>query len=283
MAQFTDIIAAALAGEAPEPEAALALVAAPLEPLLSAAESLTLAGHGRTVTYSRKVFIPLTQLCRDVCHYCTFAQAPRTLPQPYLSLEQVLDIARAGARAGCQEALFTLGDKPELRYPSARRALAALGFGSTLEYLAHCAREVQAQTGLLPHLNPGVMTAADLAPLRKVSRLDGTDARERQRAAVSSAAARISAPRTSSRRCAWPRSRPPASSRSRSRRDSSSASARRAPSAWSRSSPCARCTRATGTCRNSSSRTSAPSAARAWRSLRSPRSRSSCGRSPWRA
>jgi FO synthase len=169
VAQFTDIIAAALAGEAPEPGAALALVAAPLEPLLSAAESLTLAGHGRTVTYSRKVFIPLTQLCRDVCHYCTFAQAPRTLPQPYLSLEQVLDIARAGARAGCQEALFTLGDKPELRYPSARRALAALGFGSTLEYLAHCAREVQAQTGLLPHLNPGVMTAADLASLRKVS------------------------------------------------------------------------------------------------------------------
>ena len=163
------MIAAALTGEAPEPEAALALVHAPLEPLLSAAESLTLAGHGRTVTYSRKVFIPLTQLCRDVCHYCTFAQAPRALAQPYLSLGQVLDIARAGAAAGCQEALFTLGDKPELRYPGARRALAALGFGTTLEYLAHCAREVHAQTGLLPHLNPGVMTAADLVPLRKVS------------------------------------------------------------------------------------------------------------------
>ncbi|HUL18277.1 MAG TPA: 5-amino-6-(D-ribitylamino)uracil--L-tyrosine 4-hydroxyphenyl transferase CofH, partial [Steroidobacteraceae bacterium] len=169
MAPFTDTIAAALAGEAPGPEAALALVQAPLEPLLSAAETLTLAGHGRTVTYSRKVFIPLTRLCRDVCHYCTFAQAPRALPQPYLSLEQVLDIARAGAAAGCQEALFTLGDKPELRYPSARRALAALGFGTTLEYLAHCAREVQVQTGLLAHLNPGVMTAAELAQLRKVS------------------------------------------------------------------------------------------------------------------
>jgi FO synthase len=169
VAPFTDIIAAALAGHAPEPHAALALAHAPLEQLLPAAESLTLAGHGRTVTYSRKVFIPLTQLCRDVCHYCTFAQAPRALPQPYLSLEQVLDIARAGARAGCQEALFTLGDKPELRYPSARRALGALGFASTLEYLAHCAREVQAQTGLLPHLNPGVMTASDLTQLRAVS------------------------------------------------------------------------------------------------------------------
>jgi FO synthase len=169
VAPFTDIIAAALAGEAPEPEAARALVHAPLEQLLPAAEALTLAGFGRTVTYSRKVFIPLTQLCRDVCHYCTFAQAPRALPQPYLSLGQVLDVARAGADAGCQEALFTLGDKPELRYPSARRALAALGFATTLEYLAHCAHEVQAQTGLLPHLNPGVMTAADLVQLRKVS------------------------------------------------------------------------------------------------------------------
>ncbi len=169
MKRFSDIIAAALAGEAPGPEAALALTHAPLDALMSAAESLTLAGHGRTVTYSRKVFIPLTQLCRDVCHYCTFAQAPRALPQPYLSLGQVLELARAGAAAGCQEALFTLGDKPELRYPSARRALAALGFGSTLEYLGHCAREVQAQTGLLPHLNPGVMTAAELAPLRRVS------------------------------------------------------------------------------------------------------------------
>ena len=171
MAPFTDIIAspALAASHAPEPHAALALAHAPLEELLPAAESLTLAGHGRTVTYSRKVFIPLTQLCRDVCHYCTFAHAPRELPQPYLSLEQVLDIARAGARAGCQEALFTLGDKPELRYPSARRALEALGFASTLEYLAHCAREVQAQTGLLPHLNPGVMTASDLTQLRAVS------------------------------------------------------------------------------------------------------------------
>ena len=147
MAQFTDIIAAALAGEAPEPQAALALVAAPLEPLLSAAESLTLAGHGRTVTYSRKVFIPRTQLCRDVCHYCTFAQPPRALAEPYLSVEAVLKIARDGAAAGCKEALNTLGDKPELRFTERAPGTRRTRFGSTLEYLAHCAREVQAQTG----------------------------------------------------------------------------------------------------------------------------------------
>jgi FO synthase len=166
---LTDIITAAAAGHAPQAHAALCLEHAALEELLPAAESLTLAGYGRLVTYSRKVFIPLTQLCRDVCHYCTFAQAPRALPQAYLSVEQVLEIARAGAAAGCKEALFTLGDKPELRYPAARRALAQLGFPSTLSYLEHCAREVYAHTGLLPHLNPGVMTRADLTRLRPVS------------------------------------------------------------------------------------------------------------------
>ena len=167
--QLKHIIAAARAGRAPEEAAALALEHAPLQLLLPAAEALTLAGFARVVTYSRKVFIPLTQLCRDVCHYCTFAKAPRALPHPYLSLDGVLKIARDGAAAGCKEALFTLGDKPELRYAAARRALAELGFSTTLEYLAHCAREVYAQTGLLPHLNPGVMSAADLARLRAVS------------------------------------------------------------------------------------------------------------------
>ena len=169
MPALADIIAAARAGAPPGEAAAFELEHASLEQLLPAAEALTLAGHGRVVTYSRKVFIPLTQLCRDVCHYCTFAQAPRALPQPYLSVEQVLDIARAGAAAGCKEALFTLGDKPELRYPAARRALAALGCDSTLAYLAHCAREVYVHTGLLPHLNPGVMRPADLARLRPVA------------------------------------------------------------------------------------------------------------------
>jgi FO synthase len=168
-AGVTRLIAKAAGGEVLEPAEVLELEHAPLGPLMCAAERLTLRGHGRIVTYSRKVFIPLTQLCRDVCHYCTFAQAPRRLPKPYLGMEEVLAIARAGAAAGCKEALFTLGDKPELRYAAARRALAALGFGTTLEYLEHAAREVLAQTGLLPHLNPGVMTAADLARLRPVS------------------------------------------------------------------------------------------------------------------
>src|SRR5690348_15306217 len=114
--------------------------------LLSAAEELTLAGHGCVVTYSRKVFIPLTQLCRDVCHYCTFAKAPRALASPFMTLEQALHIARAGATAGCQEALFTLGDKPELRYAAARRFLDAQGCETTLDYLAAVAGEVHART-----------------------------------------------------------------------------------------------------------------------------------------
>ncbi len=140
-----------------------------VEMLLDTAEQLTLAGHGRTVTYSRKVFIPLTQLCRDVCHYCTFAKAPRDLSAPFLSIEDAVRIARAGAAVGCREALFTLGDKPELRYPAARRALAELECDSTLDYLARVARDVHEQTGLLPHLNPGVMSREDLEKLRPVA------------------------------------------------------------------------------------------------------------------
>ena len=163
------IIQAAAQGHAPDAAAALALERAASAQLLEASEALTLAGHGRIVTYSRKVFIPLTQLCRDVCHYCTFAKAPRALRTPYMSLEEVLAVARAGAAAGCKEALFTLGDKPELRYSAARAALASLGFASTLEYLEHAAGEVYRQTGLLPHLNPGLMDAAELARLRRVS------------------------------------------------------------------------------------------------------------------
>ena len=137
--------------------------------LLAAAEELTLAGHGRAVTYSRKVFVPLTQLCRDVCHYCTFAKAPRALTSPFMSLDEALEVARAGAAAGCQEALFTLGDKPELRYAAARRFLEAQGCATTLDYLAAVAAEVHARTGLLPHLNPGIMTREDLEKLRRVS------------------------------------------------------------------------------------------------------------------
>ena len=137
--------------------------------LLPAAEEMTLARHGRAVTYSRKVFIPLTQLCRDVCHYCTFAKSPRELANPFMTVEQALAVARAGVSAGCQEALFTLGDKPERRYAAARRFLGSLGYETTLDYLAAVAGAVHAQTGLLPHLNPGVMTRADLEKLRPVS------------------------------------------------------------------------------------------------------------------
>ena len=125
--------------------------------------------RGPLVTYSPKVFVPLTTLCRDVCGYCTFARPPRRGERAFMSEEEVLAVARAGAAAGCTEALFTLGDKPELRYRVAREELAALGCATTLEYLARCARLVLEETGLLPHLNPGVLTRADLELLRPVS------------------------------------------------------------------------------------------------------------------
>jgi FO synthase len=121
------------------------------------------------VTYSPKVFIPLTKLCRDVCHYCTFAAPPKRGERAYLTIDEVLEIARAGAAAGCHEALFTLGDKPELRYDAARRELAELGCATTLEYLARAAGAVLEESGLLPHLNPGVLAESDLRALRPVS------------------------------------------------------------------------------------------------------------------
>ncbi len=157
-------------GEPPTAEQALSsLTGAEAAELMPLAEALTVAGFGTTVTYSRKVFIPLTHLCRDVCHYCTFAKAPRKLAAPYLTPEQVLAIARAGQNANCKEALFTLGDKPESRYAVAAATLAAQGDSSTLEYLGRMAQLVINETGLLPHLNPGVMTAPDLVRLRPVS------------------------------------------------------------------------------------------------------------------
>lgn len=139
------------------------------EAMLAAAAALAHEGFGARVTYSRKVFIPLTQLCRDVCHYCTFAAPPRPGSRAYLTPDEVLAIARAGAAAGCHEALFTLGDKPELRYRQARAELDALGFDSTLAYLEHCARRVFDETGLLPHLNPGVMDVVQIRRLRPVA------------------------------------------------------------------------------------------------------------------
>lgn len=145
------------------------LLQAPLAELMAQAEALTLEHHGTLVTYSRKVFIPLTHLCRDVCHYCTFAKAPRQIAQPFLSIDEVLAIARQGQQAGCTEALFTLGDQPELRYRAAREALAEMGYASTLDYLYAAAKAVYDETGLLPHLNPGLMGRDDLLRLRSVS------------------------------------------------------------------------------------------------------------------
>ena len=142
------------------------LLAAPLDELLAEARRLR---RGPLVTYSPKVFIPLTTLCRDVCGYCTFARPPRRGERAFRSEEEVLAIARTGAAAGCREALFTLGDKPELRYKVAREELRALGCETTVEYLARCARLVLEETGLLPHLNPGVMTRTELELLRPVS------------------------------------------------------------------------------------------------------------------
>ncbi|HZU90918.1 MAG TPA: bifunctional FO biosynthesis protein CofGH [Stellaceae bacterium] len=165
-----EVLEEARAGERLSRDMALALVAAadPL-PLMRVAAGLRDRAHGPLVSYSKKVFIPLTQLCRDVCHYCTFAHPPRRGEPVYLDAEEVLAIARAGARAGCREALFTLGDKPELRYAAARRALDRLGHDSTLSYLAAMAELVLRETGLLPHLNPGVMSRAEIARLREVS------------------------------------------------------------------------------------------------------------------
>jgi FO synthase len=145
------------------------LLDASLGELCAEARRLRDEGHGALVTYSPKVFIPLTKLCRDVCHYCTFAHPPRRGERAYLSEEEVLEVARAGVAAGCHEVLFTLGDKPERRYRVAREELAALGCGSTLEYLARCARLVLEETGLLPHVNPGVLSLEDAAALREVS------------------------------------------------------------------------------------------------------------------
>jgi FO synthase len=149
------------------------LASAPLATLTAEAARLRDAAHGDVVSYSRKVFIPLTKLCRDVCSYCTFAERPREGRGAYLTPDEVLAIARAGRDAGCTEALFTLGDKPELRYKAARDALKALGAESTIDYLARMCELVLNETGLLPHANPGVLDREDLARLREVSASQG--------------------------------------------------------------------------------------------------------------
>jgi FO synthase len=152
----------------PEIESILA-EAADLPAVMKKAAAIRDAAFGQRVTFSRKVFIPLTHLCRDTCGYCTFVHPPRRGEAAYLTPEQVLEIARAGQAAGCAEALFTLGDKPELKWKPAAETLEAMGHATTLDYLAAMAKQVFKETGLLPHLNPGLMTAADLAKLQRVS------------------------------------------------------------------------------------------------------------------
>ena len=121
------------------------------------------------ITYSPKVFIPLTRLCRDRCHYCTFATTPNNLPSAFLEMSEVIAIAKEGAKAGCSEALFTLGDRPEERWEIAASWLSDRGYSSTLDYVRACAIAVLEETGLLPHLNPGVMSFEELSRLRPVA------------------------------------------------------------------------------------------------------------------
>jgi FO synthase len=156
-------------GERATAEQAIVLLDVDWRSFAAAAAERRDAGWGSLITYSRKVFIPLTRLCRDVCHYCTFATTPRSLERVYLSIEEATGIARTGATAGCKEALFTLGDRPEARYSHARRALAEFGHESTLSYLKEVATRVRAETGLLPHVNPGVMDEAEFRALRPVA------------------------------------------------------------------------------------------------------------------
>src|SRR6185437_13855392 len=130
---------------------------------------LEAAGRPGVITYSKKVFIPLTRLCRDRCGYCTFATVPGRLDSPFLSPDEVLEIARQGAALGCKEALFTLGDRPEARWKQAREWLDAHGYDDTLSYVRAMAIRVLEETGLLPHLNPGVLTLQDFQRLKPVA------------------------------------------------------------------------------------------------------------------
>ncbi len=130
-------------------------------------------GHGNIISYSRKIFIPLTKLCRDFCYYCTFAEGPKKQGRSFMTPEEVLELVKQGEALGCKEALFTLGDKPELRYSTARRELAILGHKTTLSYLNELAKIIVSETKLLPHINAGVMNVEDLRKLRTVSASQG--------------------------------------------------------------------------------------------------------------
>jgi FO synthase len=149
------------------------LLSLSLDELTAMARAVRAEAHGTRVTFSPKVFVPLTRLCRDRCGYCTFATAPRHLPNPYLTPDEVLEVARYGALAGCHEALFTLGEQPEDRYPQAARWLADHGYSGTVDYLVAMCRLVLEETGLLPHANAGALASAELARLRAVAPSQG--------------------------------------------------------------------------------------------------------------
>lgn len=173
----TDALERASAGHGLEPAVARRLIraeGAELAALLAAAAALRDRRTGREITYSRKVFIPLTNLCRDSCGYCTFVRRPGDPRMHTMTPDEVLAVAEAGRRSGCKEALFSLGDKPELRYPTFRRWLAERGYDSTIAYLRAMCALVLERTGLLPHANPGVMTRDDIASLRPVTVSMGT-------------------------------------------------------------------------------------------------------------
>ena len=159
-----------LAGQLPSDQQALELASyTDTAALMGVAAQLRDQQFRNVVTYSRKVFIPLTQLCRDVCHYCTFAQTPKKVESPYMTIEEVLSSVREASAMGCKEALFTLGERPEDRYSAARKALADMGFASTLEYTAQVAKAVFEETGVLPHINAGCMNLEEILSLRSVS------------------------------------------------------------------------------------------------------------------
>src|ERR1700716_470334 len=145
----------------------------PLPDLMAGAAALRDDAHGDRVTFSPKVFIPLTMLCRDRCGYCTFAKAPARLESAFLTSDDVLAIARAGADGGCSGALFTLGERPEDRYPAAATWLAEHGYASTIDYLEAMCRLVVTETGLLPHANAGALYRDELAALRPVTASQG--------------------------------------------------------------------------------------------------------------
>lgn len=170
MTDIQAVIRAAAGGGLPSATEALMLAACNDMPLLlAAATEIRDRGARNVITYSRKVFLPVTRLCRDVCHYCTFSRQSPSVHTAYLTLDEMLETARTGARMGCKEALLTLGEKPELRYPAAREALDRLGFETTIDYVVHVAEAVFKETGLLPHVNAGCLSDEEVTKLRRVA------------------------------------------------------------------------------------------------------------------